>query len=319
MQSVVVFGGGGFIGRRLAKYLVEGGYHVVIPTRKREAIKQDLIVLPNTDLVSCNPADSQAIAKLVASADIVINLVGILHETRRHKFENVHVEFVRMLTDAISQSDNVKQMIHVSSLNAMTGAPSRYLRTKGKGEVFVTKLGRARWSIVRPSVVFGKGDLFIGMFAKMMGLAPVLLLPAANASFQPIWVDDLARMIVACIHNPHCFGKVLSAGGPDKLTLAQIIALIGELRRRRCKVIRAGPGMSRLMATVMESIPFLPPLLTQDNLASMKVPSTCESGNDAKELAGAPLLSLRDYLATAGEDLAATIRYNEYRHVARRD
>ena len=318
MQTVVVFGGDGFIGRRLAKYLVEDGYHVVIPTRRREKVKQDLIVMPNTDLVSCNPADPSAIAKLVGIADIVINLVGILHESRKQKFEKVHVEFVRMLTDAISQTDKTRQMIHVSSLNAMTGAPSRYLRTKGKGEVFVTKLGRTKWTIVRPSIVFGRGDSFINLFARLMRIFPVMLLPAANASFQPIWVDDLAQMIVACIHNPKCFGKQLSAGGPEKLSFAEIIAALAHASKSRCKVIRAGPGLSRLMATVMESIPLMPPLLTRDNLASMKVSSTCESVNDARSLVPTPLLSLSSYLAAAGKELATTTRYNEFRHVARR-
>lgn len=317
METAVLFGGSGFIGRRLAKRLVESGRHVIIPTRQRERVKKDLIVLPNTDVAACDPGDGKSMAKLVARSDIVVNLVGILHETGRHTFENTHVEFVRRLADTVSQSDNVRQVVHFSALNAMTGAPSRYLRSKGKGEAFITKVGRVRWTVIRPSVVFGQGDSFASMFERLMHIVPVMAVPCPDAQFQPIWVDDLAQMTVSCLHNPHCFDKALTAGGPETLRLLEIIRGIMEVGGIRRPVIPLNKGLSRMMAAAMEFTPFLPKMLTRDNVDSMSLPSTCENANDAARIIPGRLTSLRDYLLAERTRHSHT-GYDEYRHSARR-
>lgn len=318
MEKVVVFGGSGFIGRRVVKHLVENGFHAIVPTRRRERVKDEFIVLPNTDVVMCDPHQPKAIATLLAEADIVINLVGILHERGRHTFEAIHVEFVRRLADALGQARHVRQFIHFSALNAMTGAPSRYLRSKGKGEVHVTKIGSCEWTVIRPSVVFGEGDSFLSLLTELMRWLPVMALPGAAARFQPIWVDDLARMTIACIHNPQCFGKALNAGGPETLRFAEILANLIAASGRRRYVIRLSGGMSRMLAFMMELIPFMPPLLTRDNLDSMKLPATCESSNHAKELVPGRLTALRDHLAATGHRLPPGARYSDFRHIARR-
>ena len=318
METVVLFGGSGFVGRRVAKHLVEAGMHVIIPTRKRERVKTDLIVLPNTDVVSCDPSDSKSMSKLVGRADIVINLVGILHESSRYTFEDIHVEFVRRLSDTVSQADNVRQVIHFSALNSTTGAPSRYLRSKGKGEAFITKLGRVRWTVIRPSVVFGSGDSFVGMFTRMLRIAPVVALPCPDAMFQPIWVDDLAKMTMACLHNPSCFDKPLSAGGPETLRLLEIVRHVMEVNGIRRPVIPLNKGLSRLMATAMEFTPLLPKMLTRDNVDSMSLPSACVNSNHAAKLVKGRLTTLRNYLVAEKSQHPHVETYNEYRHVARR-
>ena len=319
MKTVVVFGGCGFVGRRVVLRLVEAGYHVIAPTRRRERVKGDLIVLPNTDFVSCDTGDTRAMAKLVGRASIVINLVGILHESRSQTFEDIHVEFVRRLTDVISQADGVQQMIHISSLNAMIGAPSRYLRSKGKGESFVTKLSRTKWTVIRPSVVFGHGDSFIGLFDRLLRLFPVMLVPLADARFQPIWVDDLAEMIVACIHNPRCYSKALAAGGPETLRLLEIVRYLMQVTGRKRPILTCDKGLATMLAAVLEHVPLLPPMLTRDNLDSMSLASTCENSNDAKGLITGKLKPLRDYLMANQMRFNPIATYNEYRHLARRN
>ena len=318
MKTVVVFGGGGFIGRRVVKFLVEKGYHVIVPTRQREKIKEELIVLPNTDIVSCDPTDVKAIETLVAQAEIVINLVGILHESGKNNFESIHVEFTRHLTETISRTDSVRQFIHISALNAMTKAPSRYLRSKGNAEILVTKLARSEWTVIRPSVVFGEGDSFIELFKTLIKYLPLIKLPLADSKFQPIWVDDLALMIINSIHNPKCFGKALTAGGPQVLTLLEIIqALMAAMNKRR-PIMKLGWFFSKIMAFGLEYTPFIPPLITRDNLASMSLPATCDKDNDATKLVGRELKSLQNYLVATYVNEPTTISNNEYRQIARR-
>lgn len=296
-MHTVVFGGSGLVGRRLVAMLVERGHHVVVPVRDRERAKHSLIVLPNTDVVCCNVLVPRSIHILVKDADLVINLLGILHEHRPHTFERLHIEFPRMLCEAIERMGTVRQLIHVSALNASPGGPSKYLRSKGKGEAHVTKLGQALYTVVRPSVLFGKGDKFIELFAKLATLSPVLALPCADAMFQPLWVDDLARMLVGCIGNPVCHGKILLAGGPEKFSLREIVAkLLASMKIRRA-VVPLGPALSGLLASTLRMVPFLPPLVTRDNIASMSVPSICEHDNSAARLAGGELMRLDVYLA----------------------
>ncbi len=318
METAVIFGGSGLVGRRVARRLVESGMHVIIPTRRRERVKGDLIVLPNVDVVPCDPADSKSMASLVGRADHVFNLVGILHESGRHSFEDVHVEFVRRLTDTISQFDSVRRLVHLSALNAMTGAPSRYLRSKGKGEAFVTKLGRVRWTVIRPSVVFGRGDRFVGMFGRLLRISPMLAVPSPGAKFQPIWVDDLAEMAAGCLRRPASFDRALCAGGPEVLTLLEIVRLVADAGGTRRPLLPLGKGLSRMVAAGMEFAPLLPRMLTRDNVDSMSLPSVCEGGNDAQEIVSGRLRSLRDYLSEERARHPHTDNYYEYRHSARR-
>lgn len=318
MSTIVVLGGSGFIGKRLVEKLVTAGHHVIVPSRNREAVKGSLIVLPNTDVVACNPFEPRTLAKLVSHADVVINLVGILHETRRHSFETVLVENVRRLVDSLANADHVRQLLHVSALNATTGAPSRYLRSKGKGESLVTKMRRTPWTIVRPSVVFGQGDGFLTLFARLLKMFPLLMLPLPRARFQPIWVDDLAEMIVACVGNSAAYGKTYNAAGPAAMEMGAIVSLLMQHVGPRRPVIPCGETASRLLALVLENIPFIPTLLTRDNLDSMSIPNECDnSSNDAARLVAGRLVVVEEYLIASRNKDSHFRAYSDYRHVAR--
>lgn len=320
MRSVMVLGGSGFIGRSLVKRLVKAGYHVIVPTRRREKVKQDLIVLPNTDVVATDPFEPSALSKLLKTSDIVINLVGILHETKQHSFETVHVENVRRLVDTISNTDRVRQLIHISALNATPGAPSRYLRSKGKGEAFVSKTNRGHWTIIRPSIVFGNGDGFFGLFSKLLRWFPLMLLPRPNARLQPIYVENLVDVIVGCISNSKAYDQTLSVAGPNKLSLRELVVILMECRGPRRPLFGLGDGVAKLLAGFLEHVPFLPPLLTRDNLASLSVASECDAASNvaAQYAPEGKLISVREYLLTTRGRRSQPELYSEFRHVARR-
>lgn len=321
MQTVLVLGGSGFIGRSVVKTLVTQGYHVLVPTRRRERVKDDLIILPNTDVVACDPFEPAALSKLLANADYVINLVGILHENKRESFETVHVEHVRRLVDTIANAERVRQLIHVSALNATPGAPSRYLRSKGKGESFVSKISRGNWTIIRPSVVFGNGDSFFGLFGKLLQWFPVMLLPMPDARMQPVFVKDLVAVITGSIGNPKMYARTCNVAGPNRYSLRELMQLLMTCRGPVRPLVGASNWTSKMLATVLELIPFMPPLLTKDNLASMSVPSECEPAtNVAVEFAaGGKLVSVREYLLATRARRNQPAIYSEFRHGARRD
>lgn len=279
-MRIVIFGGGGFIGRHLAAELARRGHSLVVPARNRERVKGDLILLPNTDVVAYNPANPADVVKMLAGADLAVNLVGILNEPSRNFFNQVHGEFVRFLMDGCARH-KVPRIVHISAIGAADNAPSAYLRSKAKSEQIIRNNDSIRHAIIRLSVVFGAGDKFINKFAAMLRAAPVLPLPCALARMQPVAVEDAAALAALAAENMEMENTVWHAGGAEVLTLADIVQKTAAAMNLRRRILPLGDGVSYAMALVLEKIPFLE-LLTCDNCLSARVPSACpKNGNDA--------------------------------------
>ena len=224
-MRVVLFGGGGFIGRHLAAALSARGHHVIIATRHREAVKNDLILLPNTDVIACDYNQAQTVHPMLEGADAAVNLIGILNERDKGEFERVHCELTRILV-AGALAHKVRRFIHISALGASASAPSAYLRSKAKAEQALKDIIGMRTVIMRPSVVFGSGDSFVTFFAKLTRRLPFLFLPCADSLMQPITVEDMVRLLVGALENGDSDGKILSLGGPDILPLSDIVSKV---------------------------------------------------------------------------------------------
>ena len=289
-MRIVVFGGSGFIGRRVVSALCARGHEAVVPTRDRERAKQDLIVLPGARAVGFDPDSAASVSRALDGADAVVNLVGILHERRQGDFERVHGEFVRRLVSECR--GRVRLFAQMSALGAAAASGSAYLRSKAKGERIVREAGAMRHVIVRPSVVFGRGDSFATMFAGLARIFPVMLLPCAEAKFQPVAAEDLANLVAAAMEDGACQDRALSAGGPEVLTLREVVEKTLKAAGRTRPVVPLGDGASYAFAAMMEMVPFAR-LMTRDNWRAMRVPSVCprEGGNDAAKILG-ELISL---------------------------
>lgn len=316
-MRICLFGGTGFIGGRLAALLAAEGHELVVPARNREQCKRDLIVLPGLDLVQCDVLEPKSIDRVLDGCSVAVNLVGILHEGRRHTFESIHVEFNRKLTE-IAARHKLRQLVYVSAVNASNGAPSKYLRSKGKAEAIVKSvMGGTRHTIIRPSVVFGAGDSFTELFARLLAVFPVLALPCPDAKFQPIWVDDLARLVVKAIGNRDFHDEIVLAGGPEVLDLRAVVRKIAAATGRDRAVLPLGRALSYLMAKLAELVPFVD-LLSVDNCDSMSVPSVCGDQNAAEQHIG-PLMSLDTELGMRFGHLSASrFHIGELRHQSRR-
>ena len=161
----------------LVAALVAAGHRVVVPTRRREAAKH-LILLPTVDVVEADIHDEGTLGRLMARADVAINLVGILNESRKGDFDRVHVELTRKVI-AACRASGVRRLLHMSALNADVRGPSRYLQSKGEAEAIVRESGLA-WTVFRPSVIFGREDAFLNLFATLQRMLPVVALGCAE-------------------------------------------------------------------------------------------------------------------------------------------
>ena len=160
-------------------------------------------------MVEADVHDEAVLARLVRGAAAVVNLVGILNETRRGDFERVHVELPRKLV-AACRAAGVSRLLHMSALNADPKGPSRYLRSKGEAEAIVAASDLA-WTIFRPSVIFGREDSFLNLFATLERLLPVIALACADARFQPVFVGDVAHAFVRALDDDAHARTALSA------------------------------------------------------------------------------------------------------------
>ena len=274
ISQVCVLGGSGFVGSPIVHQLSAAGYQVKVLTRRREDAKH-LILLPGVQVEECDVFFAAALNRALAGCDAVINLIGILHESRKSSFDKVHRELPERVAQACV-AQGVPRLLQMSALQAAPDAPSAYLRSKAAGEAAVKQAaGQAiQVTFFRPSVVFGRGDSFLNLFAKLVKLMPVLLLAKPEARFQPVYVEDVARAFVGSLSCVDTFGQTYAMCGPEVYTLRQLVQHVAEkLGRQRC-IVGLNDRLSYLQAWAMELLPVK--LMTRDNFYSMQRDSVCD-------------------------------------------
>lgn len=270
--KILLIGGSGFIGQKIASGLSALGHSVLLPTR-RAAYAKELWVLPKLQVIEANIHDPSVLADLcqrLGPEGVVINLVGVLHDKTGSPygpgFLKNHVELTKKIIAAMSAA-NLKRYIHMSALGASSWGASMYQRSKGDAENLV-KASDLDWTIFRPSVVFGEKDKFINLFASLQKFAPVLPLGGAGVKFQPVYVSDVAQAFVKSISMSETIGRVFDLAGPRVYTLAELVNFAGVVGGRKSIVIPLPKPLAYLQAGLLEMMPG-PTLMSRDNLASM--------------------------------------------------
>lgn len=271
---ITVLGGTGFVGHSLCERLVTAGHEVRILTRHRER-HRDFLVLPTAQVVEADVHNPAVLKREFDGQDAVINLVGILNESRRNTFERAHAELPARVVQACRLA-GVRRLLHMSALAADPGAPSRYLQTKGRGEqvVHAAHGPDLRVTSFRPSVIFGPRDAFTNRFAGLLRMIPgVFPLACAGARMQPVYVEDVVSAFVTALDRHDTFGQRYELCGPRAYTLAEIVALLAAALGLRRRILPLGDRLSRLQAAVLQFAPGQP--FTPDNFRSLSVANTC--------------------------------------------
>ncbi len=312
---VCVLGGTGFVGHHLVNHLVENGYRVRVASR-RPMRHRDLSVLPQVELLEADVHNPLHLARLVAGCDAVVNLVGILNETRRGEFQQVHVELPRKLIQAC-QERGVTRLLHMSALNAdPRGDLSRYLTTKGEGEALVHGVEGLAVTSFRPAVIFGLGDHFFNRFAALLRAAPLVLpLACPRSRLAPVHVDDVVGAMLKSLADRHTVGQRYDLCGPHTYTLRQLVEFTARTIGVRRLILPLGDGLSRLQARLMQHLPGKP--FSYDNYLSLQVDGICRGAFPAIfGIDPAPIESLVPvYLANR----TLRGRYDQFRALARHE
>ena len=261
--KVTVFGGTGFLGRHLIKYLCDNDFIVKVPTRNpaKGYFLQPLGDVGQINLIKFDISDNEKLKNLIEDSDIVINLIGILYEKKRNDFFKVHYDFVKRIVNNIKL--NKKTFIQVSALGVNKFENSLYSKSKFDADKYIEK-NLKRFSIIRPGLIFGSEDNFFNKFAKMSLFSPLLpLIMGGKTKFQPVYVEDVCKGIIKILKK-NIKNKIFEFGGPDIFSFKELLQILLKTINRKRVLIYIPRKIAILMAKFFQVLPN--PLLTEDQI-----------------------------------------------------
>ena len=278
-----ILGGGGFIGRYLVRNLTKKNYRCIISTRKafQKGYLKTQATPGSIELINWNPDNFSELKEAIKNSDIVINLIGILYETRKQKFHNIHSSIPEAVAKICNDSD-VKKFIHVSAIGASENSKSLYQKTKYQGEKKAIENFK-NTVVIRPSVVCGTEDNFTNLFSKL-SILPIIPIVGMNYKFQPILVTDVADAIVQAIETKSNGKKIYEIGGPKIISFGDMVKSILRTINKKKFVIEMPMPLAKIQSTITDLLP-IPPILTRDQ---------CEILSEADNVVSNNHLTLKD-------------------------
>eukprot|EP00835_Amoeboradix_gromovi_P005223 NODE_472_length_8038_cov_0.413150.p4 type:complete len:289 gc:universal NODE_472_length_8038_cov_0.413150:3959-3093(-) len=267
MQKMVAIGGNGFIGTALKSSKT----FKVVPVSRS--------TIPSINISK----DISVLKSQLDSNTIVVNLVGLLNNTRDNTFESSQLVGAKNLVDLLATSD-FKKLIHISAIGSNSKSELPYFKTKGLAEEYIFKHLKSKATILRPSIVFGKNDSFFNRFSRMSSYMPIFPI-FGEAKFQPVFINDLVSVIESVAANPVSNGKIYEIGGPDEMTYRGIIELVLKLKGRKRMLVNIPESIMLFLAYFLEKLPSkMDIFITRDQLRQLKLNNICGQSNDVSDL-----------------------------------
>ena len=268
-KIIAIFGAGGFIGKNLMRHLTKLDYRVKVATRN-PYLKGYLKPLGNPgqiELFKTNIFDPEDVKLVLKNCDLAINLVGILNETKRQTFHQIHTQFPNLLSN-LCNDFKIKKLVHISALGVKEGHTSRYMQSKLQGEKNIQNNFKSS-VILRPSVVFGQEDKFFNTFATIAQFSPVIpLIGGGKTKFAPIYVGDVAQAIVKSLQLNNFSSQIYELGGPENYSFKELMQiLLNEIKRKRF-LVSIPFGFAKLQSYILQVMPYS--ILTPDQVEMLK-------------------------------------------------
>lgn len=283
MASVVVFGGTGFLGRRIVEHLTTEGATVRVAVRHPDQARNILRAagLHQVAIFGADVRDQTSVAAALAGADAVVNTVSAYVEKGGVTFEAVHVQGAETVARE-SVAGGIARLVHVSGIGADPDSGSPYIRARGRGELVVQQVFPGA-TIIRPGAMFGRGDALFGTLADMARLFPVLpLIGGGGTRLQPVFVEDVAEAVVRSLADPGTVGRIYELAGPRVYTLRDLVEYTLRLVGKRRLLIPIPFALAEIQARLLELLPYPPlttgqvDLLKVDSVTSETVPGFAE-------------------------------------------
>lgn len=266
---VTIYGGSGFLGRHVVRALAKRNYRIRVAVRRPELAGhlQPLGRVGQIHAVQANLRNAASVEAAARGAHVLINLVGILSEHGRQKFDSVHTYGAEQV--ALAATAHGASLVHVSAIGADENSPSHYGRSKAQAEKLVLA-AQPQAVIVRPSIMFGPEDDFFNRFASMARMSPFLpLIGGGETRFQPVFVGDVARAIADAVDGKLRGGATYELGGPEVKTFKELMQFVLATIERKRILLPIPFFAAKIPAYVAQFMP--KPMITPDQVESLRV------------------------------------------------
>jgi len=266
---ITIYGGSGFLGRHLVRALAKRDYRIRVAVRRPELAGhlQPLGKVGQIHAVQANIRNGASVAAAARDAHVLINLVAILFERGRQRFDAVHTVGAEQV--ALAANAHGARLVHVSAIGADENSPSRYARSKAAAERLVLS-AQPTANIMRPSILFGPEDDFFNRFAAMARLSPALpLIGGGKTRFQPVFVGDVAAAIAIAVAGNARAGTTYELGGPEVRSFKELMQYVLATIERKRLLVPLPFFVAKLQAMFLQFMPT--PLLTPDQVELLHV------------------------------------------------
>ncbi len=292
--EVLVTGGTGFLGQQVVRALVARGYlpRLLVRDGSESRIPGDIRAVCR--VTPGDVTDPESVDNAIQGTNAVVHLAGIVREfpVRGLTFERIHVKATRNVVKAARRWE-IGRIVHVSAVGARAGEPGVFFDSKGRGEEIVRN-SELRWTIFRPSAIFGRGDRFIDTLIGVVRSSPVVPVPGdGRVRYQPVYAGDVAYAIADALSRPQAEGRSIDVGGPETLSLDEIVGAVARSLGRRCAKVHIPMALLRPLVRSLSRFPAFP--FSPEEIGFLAADNVCESAAYWSEIGRVPL-SLADYL-----------------------
>jgi len=274
---VTIVGGSGFVGRHTIKRFADAGWRVNVLCRDTVAAEflktagtVGQVVLQYADITRPETLEGK-----FAGSQVVVNLVSILYQSGRQKFDSINVKGAKLIAEHAKKA-GAKRLIHISALSP--SADAKYGKTKAEGEEAV-KAAFPGATILRPSLIIGPEDGFFQRFGRMSLKSPALpVIAGGNTKFQPVLVEDVAKAIITTATDVHTAGKTYELAGPKTYSMKELLKLMFSVTGRKKRLVNIPAPIASLMGFVCELLP-LSPMITRDQVRLLKSDNVASAGS----------------------------------------
>jgi uncharacterized protein YbjT (DUF2867 family) len=300
MSYATVFGGTGFVGRRVVRHLRASGTEVRAVSRHRGLSNDD-----GVEQIARDAHDQRSVLAAVAGADGVVNAISLYVERGSDSFHSVHVEMAAQLARAARQA-GVKRFVHVSGISANPVSSSAYIRSRGEGEAAVQTAFPGA-VIVRPAVMFAPDDAFLTTILRLLRSLPAYpIFGDGKKRLQPVYVDDVAAAIAQILRQSQKPHPIYELAGPRVYSYEELLQTIARIAGLRPVLMRMPFALWNAFAGIAEMLP--QPPITRNQVELMQIDTVASERLPGFRALGISPRSLED-------ELEAILRQNKSRAV----
>ena len=275
-KKIAVIGGSGFLGKSLLKLLLKENAEIILFTRKKNYKKNLNKIFPDNNIkcIQWNINNLNIIEENIKNVDSIINLCGILFENKSGDFFRVHKDVPSFL-GKISLKHKINTLIHVSALGVSENSESKYSRSKAEGENQLLE-HFPNGKILRPSLLYGKGDNFFGQFSDMTKISPFLPVISRSTKFQPVFVDDVAKAIIKLLKDRKTKSNIYELAGDIIYSFEELLKILLEIKNIKRFLIPLNPKLMMIPAFFLQNLP--KPPFTVDQMILLKTDNILKNG-----------------------------------------